>query len=203
MEGPSSPSKWRIRTESSVNSQSSINSHKFIKMSCLALASGRKRIKSNKASTMLDLSCKEPSSRNKSVRNATNFLCFEGNFKAKFSMASIMTDLKSSVISSIRVVIFVIKRSTLSPPATKPDSSTVPAPIVFNKVVMASVEIERLESFIKFSNSKLTTTIFSGCLTDILLIKRIAENLVAVRGTPRSFCKVDTTFINWSSLIKC
>ena len=81
---------------------------------------------------MVDFNCKLPSSLNKSERKATNFLCLEGNFKAKFSMASIMTILKSSVISSIKEVILEINLSTLSELV----DSTVPVPNVFNKVVM-------------------------------------------------------------------
>ena len=139
--GPSTPSKCRTLTDNLVNSQSSMNSHKCDK--AVSLQSPMYLIISNIASTTARLKSYPPSSRKTPERKLSIDGCFDGNFKHKALIASTTIILNSSLISNINPDICFINLST---------EASLP---VFNKVVIANVAIERLESVIKFSISKL------------------------------------------------
>mmetsp|Transcript_59614 Transcript_59614/g.136746 ORF Transcript_59614/g.136746 Transcript_59614/m.136746 type:complete len:209 (+) Transcript_59614:1733-2359(+) len=176
--GPSMPSKCRICVESSVNSQSSMNSHKC--ESPASLASLTRPMIESSVSTMAFLYAKPPSSRSTFERKVISSRCFCGNLRHIARMASTTTILKSSAISDMKEVICFISRST-------PDSEPV-----LSSVVMASVAIERFESLISPSMSMLQGVTASGCAIASLFRVRTAENLHAGLGEHRKSCNTVT-----------
>ena len=119
--GPSPPSKWRICVESSVNSQSSMNSHRC--ESPASLASGTLPMMVSSVSTMAFLYWKPPSSRSTLERKDMSSRCFCGNLRHIARIASTTTILNSSAISDMNEVICFISRST-------PDSLPVLSSVV-------------------------------------------------------------------------
>mmetsp|Transcript_7502 Transcript_7502/g.23721 ORF Transcript_7502/g.23721 Transcript_7502/m.23721 type:complete len:209 (+) Transcript_7502:2842-3468(+) len=158
--GPSVPSTARIAVESGVNSQSSMNSHKFI--SPASLASGICAMSSRIVSTIAFLYVKPPSSRSMFERKVMSSRCFCGNLMHIERIASTTITLNSSAISLMKVVICFISRST---PASEP---------VLSRVVIASVAIERFASLIRPSRSMLHGVTAAGCSIAIRLSVRAA-----------------------------
>mmetsp|Transcript_25799 Transcript_25799/g.42621 ORF Transcript_25799/g.42621 Transcript_25799/m.42621 type:complete len:209 (-) Transcript_25799:946-1572(-) len=176
--GPSMPSKYKIWVESSVNSQSSINSHRCA--SPASLASPTRAMMVSSVSTIAFLYANPPSSRSTLERKVIRRRCFWGNLRHMARIASTTTILKSSAISDMKEVICFMSRST-------PDSLPV-----FNNVVIARVAIERLESLINPSISMLHGVTASGCAIATLLRVRTAENLQQGLGEHRKSCNTVT-----------
>mmetsp|Transcript_13061 Transcript_13061/g.42265 ORF Transcript_13061/g.42265 Transcript_13061/m.42265 type:complete len:209 (-) Transcript_13061:918-1544(-) len=172
--GPSTPSRYRIWVESSVNSQSSMNSHRCERPA--SLASGTRAMMESSVSTMAFLYWKPPSSRSTFARKVISSRCFCGNLRHIARIASTTTILKSSAISDMKDVICFISRST-------PDSEPV-----LSSVVMASVAMERFESLMRPSMSMLQGVTAIGCAIAILLSVRTAEKRHAGFGEQRKSC---------------
>mmetsp|Transcript_21645 Transcript_21645/g.48766 ORF Transcript_21645/g.48766 Transcript_21645/m.48766 type:complete len:209 (+) Transcript_21645:2353-2979(+) len=160
--GPSIPSRWRICVESSVNSQSSMNSHRWA--SPASFASGTLPMTTRIVSTMAFLYWNPPSSRRTLLRKVMSTRCFCGNLRHMALIASTTTILNSSAISPMKDVICFIRRST-------PDSEPV-----LSSVVMARVAIDRLPSLMRPSMSILHGVTARGCTMATLLRVRTAEN---------------------------
>mmetsp|Transcript_14557 Transcript_14557/g.29484 ORF Transcript_14557/g.29484 Transcript_14557/m.29484 type:complete len:209 (+) Transcript_14557:1261-1887(+) len=176
--GPSTPSRWSICVESSVNSQSSMNSHRCERPA--SLASGTLPMMVSNVSTIAFLYWKPPSSRSTFERKVISSRCFCGNLMHMARIASTTTILNSSAISDIKEVICFISRST-------PDSEPV-----LSNVVMASVAIERLPSLISPSMSMLHGVTASGCAMATLLRVRTAAKRRQGLGEQRKSCSTVT-----------
>ena len=103
--------------------------------------------------------------------------CFDGNLRQSVRIASTIVTLNSSVISDMKVLICVIRRST---------DDSLP---VFKRVVTAKVATERLEFEINASMSGLHWRTASGLNDANWWRMRIAANLVTARGEVRNSCK--------------
>mmetsp|Transcript_2163 Transcript_2163/g.6155 ORF Transcript_2163/g.6155 Transcript_2163/m.6155 type:complete len:209 (+) Transcript_2163:566-1192(+) len=158
--GPSTPRRWRICVESSVNSQSSMNSQRWPRPA--SRASGTLEMMTRMVSTMAFLYWKPPSSRSTFDRKVISTRCFCGNLRHIARIASTTTILNSSAISDMKEVICFMRRST-------PDSEPV-----LRSVVIASVAIDRFESLMSPSMSMLHGVTASGCTIATLLSVRTA-----------------------------
>ena len=120
--------RWRICVESAVNSQSSMNSHRW--KSELSFVSGIASTSSRIESTIAFLNSKPPSSRRKLARKPTSTRCFSQVLEAELAdRRHTTTILNSSAISFMNVEICFISRST------------EPSEPVLSSVVIASVAI--------------------------------------------------------------
>mmetsp|Transcript_21656 Transcript_21656/g.69953 ORF Transcript_21656/g.69953 Transcript_21656/m.69953 type:complete len:209 (+) Transcript_21656:1172-1798(+) len=173
--GPSMPRRKRICVDSSVNSQSSMNSHRCDRPA--SLASGTRAMMTSRVSTMAFLYWKPPSSRSTFARKVMRRRCLCGNLRHMARMASTTTILKSSAISDMKDVICFISRST-------PDSEPV-----LSKVVMASVAMDRFESLISPSMSMLHGVTAIGCAMATLFSVRTAEKRQVGLGEQRKSCR--------------
>mmetsp|Transcript_12921 Transcript_12921/g.29738 ORF Transcript_12921/g.29738 Transcript_12921/m.29738 type:complete len:222 (+) Transcript_12921:1441-2106(+) len=160
--GPSRPNKCRICVLKKVNSQSSMNSQRWRRPA--SLASGMQLIRVMIDSTMHFLKSNPPSSRKMPDRKVMRVRCLAGYLRQSVRMASTTTILNSSAISDMKVVICFIKRST---------EDSLP---VLSNVVIARVAMERLESEIIVSRSKLQAVTERGCSMAILLRARTPAN---------------------------
>lgn len=102
--------------------------------------------------------------------------CLDGNFKHKVLMASTMVTLNSSVISDMKVLICVMRRST---------EDSFP---VLRSVVMANVAIDRFEFEMRLSMSGLHCRTASGLKEANWWRILIAANLVTALGLVKKSC---------------
>mmetsp|Transcript_3374 Transcript_3374/g.9898 ORF Transcript_3374/g.9898 Transcript_3374/m.9898 type:complete len:225 (-) Transcript_3374:1032-1706(-) len=178
VEGPITPTRCKIWVDSAVNSQSSINSHKWNRDD--SLVSGIAHMRAMIASTIAFLKSNPPSSRKKLARNPTSIRCLRGYLRHSSRMAITTTILNSSAISFINEDICFIRRST-------EDSDPV-----FNKVVMASVAIERLPSAIRDSISSLHFITADGFTIATCDNARMAASRRVDFGEERRSCNTAT-----------
>mmetsp|Transcript_9520 Transcript_9520/g.27146 ORF Transcript_9520/g.27146 Transcript_9520/m.27146 type:complete len:209 (-) Transcript_9520:1110-1736(-) len=177
VEGPNSPRRCKICVESIVNSQSSMNSHKWSKE--LSVVSGTVRIKETIELTMLRLKSNPPSSRRKLDKKPTKTRCLDGYVKQSFCKLRTTVILYSSAISVRKALICFNRRSM---------EFSLP---VLRSVVIASVAIERLESPISASRSSLHLDTTRGCVLATAANVRIAENRTAGFGELKKSCKTE------------
>mmetsp|Transcript_26436 Transcript_26436/g.62095 ORF Transcript_26436/g.62095 Transcript_26436/m.62095 type:complete len:209 (-) Transcript_26436:1067-1693(-) len=187
VEGPSSPSKWRISVDRRVNSQSSMNSQRCKRE--LSVVSGTWRIKLMMEFTMDFLKSKPPSSLKKFDMKPTNTRCFAGYVRHNFWRLRTTVILNSSAISVRNAEICFKSRSMeFSDP-------------VFSKVVIARVAMERLVSPMRASRSSLHFETTRGWLLATIAKVRIAAYLVAGLGELKKSCKTDTAGLkSWGSM---
>mmetsp|Transcript_39177 Transcript_39177/g.99261 ORF Transcript_39177/g.99261 Transcript_39177/m.99261 type:complete len:222 (+) Transcript_39177:1379-2044(+) len=158
--GPSWPSRCRIWVLRYVNSQSSMNSHRWDRPD--SFASGISRMRMRMESTMAFLYSKPPSSRRMLDRKFISARYFCGNFRHSERIASTTTILNSSAISDMKLLICLSRRST------------EPSLPVLSSVVMAKVAMLRFWSLISDSMSMLQFVTAMGCVMATLLRVRTA-----------------------------
>mmetsp|Transcript_31656 Transcript_31656/g.97836 ORF Transcript_31656/g.97836 Transcript_31656/m.97836 type:complete len:229 (+) Transcript_31656:1560-2246(+) len=176
--GPTTPTRCRICVDRAVNSQSSMNSHRW--KSDDSLVSGITHIRAIIASTIAFLKSKPPSSRKKLARKPTRMRCFKGYLRHSSRMAVTTTILNSSAISFMNEEICFIRRST-------DDSEPV-----LSKVVIAKVAIERLLSVMSDSISSLHLITAAGLAIATVERARIAASRSEDLGEERKSCNTAT-----------
>mmetsp|Transcript_56919 Transcript_56919/g.128974 ORF Transcript_56919/g.128974 Transcript_56919/m.128974 type:complete len:209 (+) Transcript_56919:512-1138(+) len=175
VEGPREPIRWRIWVERALNSQSSMNSHRW--NSELSLVSGMAWTSSTMESAMAFLNSKPPSSRSVAARNPTSTRCFCGYLRHSWRMAVTTTILNSSAISFMKEEICFMRRST---------ELSVP---VLSRVVIAKVAMLRFGSLMSASMSSLHRTSAAGCRLDTSDRQRIAAYRRVGLGEDRKSCR--------------